>query len=91
MRCTFSIAGFFGFGFAALIAHGVRPGPRLLNDTPEFVYVIFSAMLVANLAFFVIGMGGAKIFSRVTLVPTNTLELVEASASRPAASSCRTW
>ena len=58
---------------AALIAHGVRPGPRLLNDTPEFVYVIFSAMLLANLSFFAIGLGGAKIFSRITLVPRSLL------------------
>jgi putative tricarboxylic transport membrane protein len=58
---------------AALIAHGVRPGPRLLNQTPEFVYVIFAAMLIANLMFFAIGLGGAKVFSRITLVPRTLL------------------
>jgi putative tricarboxylic transport membrane protein len=58
---------------AALVAHGVRPGPRLLNDTPEFVYVIFAAMLVANLMFFAIGLGGAKVFSRITLIPRTLL------------------
>ncbi len=58
---------------AALVAHGVRPGPRLLTDTPEFVYIIFCAMLIANLAFFAIGLGGAKIFSRITLIPRTLL------------------
>jgi putative tricarboxylic transport membrane protein len=58
---------------AALVAHGVRPGPRLLNDTPEFVYVIFAAMLIANLMFFAIGLGGAKVFSRITLIPRTLL------------------
>jgi putative tricarboxylic transport membrane protein len=58
---------------AALIAHGVRPGPRLLSQTPEFVYVIFAAMLLANLMFFAIGLGGAKVFSRVTLIPRTLL------------------
>ena len=58
---------------AALVAHGVRPGPRLLSDTPEFVYVIFAAMLIANLMFFAIGLGGAKVFSRITLVPRTLL------------------
>jgi putative tricarboxylic transport membrane protein len=58
---------------AALVAHGVRPGPRLLSDTPEFVYVIFAAMLIANLMFFAIGLGGAKVFSRITLIPRTLL------------------
>jgi putative tricarboxylic transport membrane protein len=58
---------------AALIMHGLRPGPHLLRETPEFVYVIFFAMLIANLMFFVIGLGGAKIFSRITLIPRTLL------------------
>lgn len=58
---------------AALIAHGLRPGPHLLNETPEFVYVIFFAMVLANVSFFVIGLGGAKIFSRITLIPRTLL------------------
>ncbi|HSA91248.1 MAG TPA: tripartite tricarboxylate transporter permease [Burkholderiales bacterium] len=58
---------------AALVAHGVRPGPRLLSQTPEFVYVIFAAMLIANLMFFALGLGGAKVFSRVTLIPRTFL------------------
>ena len=40
---------------AALVMHGLKPGPHLLNETPEFLYAIFGAMLVANLAFLIIG------------------------------------
>ena len=58
---------------AAFIMHGLRPGPHLLNETPHFMYAIFFAMLLANLAFFVIGLGGAKIFSRITLIPRTLL------------------
>jgi len=54
---------------AALIMHGFRPGPHLMSETPEFVYAIFAAMLIANLAFLAIGMAGAKLFARVTLLP----------------------
>ena len=54
---------------AALIMHGIRPGPYLLRETPEFIYAIFGAMLIANIMFLVIGLAGAKIFSRVTLIP----------------------
>ncbi|WP_193368786.1 tripartite tricarboxylate transporter permease [Pelagibius marinus] len=58
---------------AALIMHGFRPGPYLINETPEFIYAIFGAMLVANLGFLVIGLVGAKFFSLVTFVPSRLL------------------
>jgi len=54
---------------AALIMHGLRPGPYLIRETPEFVYAIFGAMLIANIMFLFIGLGGAKLFSRITLIP----------------------
>ena len=34
-----------------LIIHGVRPGPDLFKEQPEFLYGIFGAMLVANVLF----------------------------------------
>ncbi len=58
---------------AALIMHGIRPGPYLMKETPEFIYAIFGAMLIANFMFLGIGLGGAKLFARVTLVPKNIL------------------
>ena len=58
---------------AALIMHGFRPGPFLMQETPEFVYAIFTAMLIANFAFLGIGLAGAKVFSRITLIPRTFL------------------
>ncbi len=58
---------------AALIMHGIRPGPYLMKETPEFIYAIFGAMLIANFMFLGSGLGGAKLFARVTLVPKNIL------------------
>ena len=58
---------------AALIMHGFRPGPYLLNETPEFLYAIFGAMLFANVAFLAIGLAGAKFFSLVTFIPKQLL------------------
>lgn len=58
---------------AALIMHGLRPGPYLIRETPEFVYAIFGAMLIANVMFLFIGLGGAKLFSRITLIPPTIL------------------
>jgi putative tricarboxylic transport membrane protein len=58
---------------AALIIHGFRPGPYLFRETPEFVYAIFGAMLLANIMFLGIGLVGAKTFSMVTLIPRTIL------------------
>lgn len=58
---------------AAFIMHGLRPGPQLLTQTPHFLYAIFFAMLFANLMFFGIGLGGARLFSRITLIPRTLL------------------
>lgn len=58
---------------AALIMHGFRPGPYLVRETPEFIYAIFGAMLLANFMFLGVGLAGAKLFSQVTLIPRTIL------------------
>ena len=58
---------------AALIMHGFRPGPYLMNETPHFIYAIFGAMLIANFMFLGVGLTGAKLFSRITLIPKTFL------------------
>lgn len=52
---------------------GLRPGPQLFEEQPELLYGIFGAMLGANIFFLFLGMVGAKLFSRITLVPTTLL------------------
>ncbi len=56
-----------------LIIHGVRPGPDLFREQPDFLYGIFGAMLIANVLFFIFGFFGAKLFARITLVPNKIL------------------
>ncbi len=56
-----------------LVIHGVRPGPALFREQPDFLYGIFGAMLFANILFFIFGFFGAKIFARVTLIPNQLL------------------
>lgn len=53
--------------------HGLRPGPYLFEKQPDLLYGIFAAMLCANVVFFVFGLAGAKVFSRVTLIPRQFL------------------
>ncbi len=58
---------------AALIMHGFRPGPFLVRETPHIVYAIFGAMIIANFMFLIVGLAGAKVFSRITLIPRKIL------------------
>ncbi|MBT3791615.1 MAG: C4-dicarboxylate ABC transporter permease [Rhodospirillales bacterium] len=58
---------------AALIMHGLRPGPHLMNETPHFIYAIFGAMMLANIMFLGIGLAGAKFFARITMIPRTIL------------------
>ncbi len=58
---------------AGLMVHGVRPGPTMFTEQAEFAYAIFWSMLLVNILFFLVGLRGAKIFARVTLIPVQIL------------------
>ncbi len=49
--------------------HGVRPGPRILEQAPATVYGIVLAMLIANLAILAIGLLGAPALARIATIP----------------------
>lgn len=49
----------------ALIIQGLQPGPLLFSEAPEFVYGIFSSLIVANIFMLVFGLLGIKLFCRV--------------------------
>jgi putative tricarboxylic transport membrane protein len=52
---------------------GLRPGPYLFQEQPDLLYGIFFSMLLANLLFLVVGVAGAKLFARISLVPPSLL------------------
>lgn len=56
-----------------LQVHGLRPGPYLFREQPGLLYGIFFSMLLANLLFLVVGVAGAKLFARISLVPKTLL------------------
>jgi len=58
---------------AGLMVHGLRPGPAMFTEQADFAYAIFWSMLLVNVMFLGIGLWGAKIFARITLVPTQIL------------------
>ena len=58
---------------AGLMVHGVRPGPTMFTEQANFAYAIFWSMMFVNLLFLFIGLYGAKLFARITLIPTRVL------------------
>ena len=58
---------------AGLMVHGLRPGPAMFTDQAEFAFAIFWSMMLVNVLFFGIGFAGAKLFARVSLIPTEVL------------------
>lgn len=58
---------------AGLMVHGLRPGPTMFTEQANFAFAIFWSMLLVNVLFFFIGLWGAKIFARVTLIPIQIL------------------
>ncbi|MBD08912.1 MAG: C4-dicarboxylate ABC transporter permease [Gammaproteobacteria bacterium] len=56
-----------------LQVQGLRPGPYLFEEQPGLLYAIFFAMLIANILFLFIGLLGAKVFSRISLIPSTFL------------------
>ncbi len=56
-----------------LQVQGLRPGPYLFEEQPGLLYGIFFAMLLANILFLFIGLAGAKVFARISLVPRTFL------------------
>jgi putative tricarboxylic transport membrane protein len=58
---------------AGMIIQGVRPGPHLFTQQPEFLYAVFASMLGANLIYLWLGLVAAKLFARITLIPASFL------------------
>lgn len=54
---------------AALIMHGLTPGPRMFTEQPQLVADIYAAMLCASAIMLVLGLMGQKFFAQVIRVP----------------------
>ncbi len=58
---------------AAMMLHGVNPGPLLFITDPSMVYTIFAAMIIANILMIVCGIGVAQAFSTLMRTPPAVL------------------
>ena len=57
------------FLLAALLVHGIQPGPLLFTTNPDVVYAIIATMFVANILMFLIMTGTVKYIAKVSMVP----------------------
>lgn len=57
----------------AFIMQGLRPGPLLYRDHMDVVYSVFAAMMVANVAMFIVGTLGVKFFAKLITIKRNIL------------------
>ncbi len=53
----------------AFMIQGLQPGPLLYKNSPDLVYTIYVALMIANFFMMIIGIFGARIFAQVTRVP----------------------
>jgi len=53
----------------ALMIHGLRPGPMLMREQPEFFWMLVGALVLANVFLYIFGMSGIRIFSRIVEIP----------------------
>ena len=58
---------------SGLTIHGLAPGYSLFTTGKNITYPFIMALFLANVAFVIIGLLGAKYFARVTLTPQNVL------------------
>lgn len=54
---------------AALVIHGITPGPLLFTFQPHFIYAVVFAMIVANLTTCIVQLGGIRVFVKALSVP----------------------
>lgn len=58
---------------AAMLIHGVHPGPMIMIESPDFVYKIIAMMLFATLSMLFYGLTLTKVLVKVLQVPRNII------------------
>lgn len=52
----------------AFIIHGFQPGPMMYVEHLDIVYEVFAAMILANVAFLIVGLLGIRLFAKVITI-----------------------
>jgi len=57
----------------ALTIHGLKPGPNLMNTTPDLFYLIVSCLFFGAFFLLIFGLTGVKIFTKIVEIPKGIL------------------
>ena len=57
----------------ALMIHDIVPGPLLFVERPDIIYSLFAALLIANFVMLALGLFGARLWVKVTVIPKKIL------------------
>jgi putative tricarboxylic transport membrane protein len=63
----------------ALTLHGVQPGPLIFVKNPEVPYSIFLSLLLTMPFMVILGLGGARLWVKVTQIPRPTMAALVAA------------
>jgi putative tricarboxylic transport membrane protein len=58
---------------AAMLIHGVKPGPMIMIESPQFVYDVVAMMMLATLGILIYGLTLTKFLVQVLRVPTTII------------------
>jgi putative tricarboxylic transport membrane protein len=58
---------------AAMLIHGVKPGPMIMIESPQFVYDVVAMMMIATIGIFIYGLVLTKLLVQVLRVPTTII------------------
>lgn len=53
----------------ALMIHGIRPGPLLMQEQPEFFWIVVGALFLANVFLLLLGLTGLRLFCKIVEIP----------------------
>ena len=57
----------------ALLIHGLKPGPMLMQETPHLFYLIVSTLAISNVFLLIFGLTGIKMFTKLVEIPKGRL------------------
>jgi len=58
---------------AAMLIHGVRPGPMIMVEAPQFVYDVVAMMMFATIGILIYGLTLTRLLIKVLQVPTSVI------------------
>lgn len=53
----------------AFFIHGLKPGPMLLVENPDIIWIIVSLLLIGNIALLLLGLSSVRMFSKIVDLP----------------------